>query len=93
MWTSDIEQVPLPTKVSNSTPEPSTPITASIRFIRLPEVMELTSLCRSAVLALEGFPKPVPLGSSRARAWVFAEVLGWMDAQMASRHTQSVGEL
>jgi len=46
-------------------------------FLRLPAVMERTGLCRSAVYAMEGFPKPVKLGG-RAVAWVASEVEAWI---------------
>jgi prophage regulatory protein len=46
-------------------------------FLRLPQVMERTGLCRSAVYAREDFPKPVKLGG-RAVAWVESEVQAWI---------------
>ena len=54
-------------------------------FLRLPETMERTGLCRSAIYGLEGFPRPVKLGSSRAVAWVASEIDAWVDAQIAAR--------
>jgi len=61
------------------------------KFLRLDQVRERTGLCRSAVYGLEGFPRPVKLGTSRAVAWVASEVDTWVDAQIAARHTQPVG--
>lgn len=46
-------------------------------LLRLPDVMGRTGLSRSAVYALEGFPKPVKL-SGRAVAWVQSEVEAWI---------------
>lgn len=47
------------------------------RFLRLQETMAKSGLCRSAVYALEGFPKPVKIGG-RAVAWVESEVEAWI---------------
>ena len=85
MWPSEIEQVPLPIKVSQPTPDISTPVASAISFMRLPEVKQVTTLCRSAILALDGFPKPVQLSPSRVKVWVRAEVLNWMEARMEER--------
>lgn len=93
MWPSEIEQIPLPTKTIPVIAESSTAITPAIRFIRLPEVKQLTSLCRSAILALPDFPKPVRLGTSRARAWIEFEVVGWMEHQIAERNTHIEGAM
>jgi prophage regulatory protein len=46
-------------------------------FLRLPQVMAQTGLCRSAVYALDGFPKPVKLGG-RAVAWLESEIQSWI---------------
>jgi len=93
MWPSEIQQIPSPTIVSQPTPDISTPITPVIRFMRLPQVTERTTLCRSAILALEGFPKAVRLGPTRARAWVESEVIEWMEQQIAARNNHIAGEL
>ena len=91
MWTSEIQQVPLPTQTIPVIAESSTAITPAIRFIRLPEVKQLTSLCRSAILAIDGFPKAVRLGPTRARAWIEFEVIGWMEQQIAARSADRGG--
>ena len=93
MWPSEIEQVPLPAKTIPVITEPSTPVASAISFMRLPEVKQVTTLCRSAILALDGFPKPVQLSPSRVKVWVRAEVLNWMEARMAERNTHIAGEL
>ena len=85
MWPSEIQDIPLSAKLTNTTPEPSLAVTPAMRFIRLPEVMQLTSLCRSAILAIPGFPRPLKLGSTRAKAWVELEVVQWMEQQIQQR--------
>lgn len=58
-------------------------------LLRLPDVMSRTGLSRSAVYALEGFPKPVKL-SGRAVAWVRSEVDAWIQETIkANRNTES----
>ena len=57
---------------------------ASIRFLRLAAVRELTGLSRSAIYALPGFPKAVPIGE-RAVAWREDEVRAWMRARIEER--------
>jgi len=57
-------------------------------FLRLPQVMERTGLCRSAVYAMEGFPKPVKLGG-RAVAWVESEVQAWIQKTIQSNRSES----
>jgi predicted DNA-binding transcriptional regulator AlpA len=61
------------------------------QFLRLEQVREKTGLCRSAVYGLEGFPRPVKLGTSRAVAWVASEVDFWVDAQIAARQNCEAG--
>lgn len=57
-------------------------------FLRLPQVMERTGLCRSAVYAMEGFPKPVKLGG-RAVAWVASEVDSWIQKTIQTNRSES----
>ncbi len=73
-WTTNIKELYLPIN-SGKDGEPSTPVAPAIRFIRLPEVMQLTFLRPSAVLALDGFPKHVQVGGSRSKAWIELEIL------------------
>jgi prophage regulatory protein len=53
-------------------------------FLRLPQVMERTGLCRSAVYGTEGFPSSVKLGGRRAVAWVSSEVDAWIQRTIAA---------
>ncbi|WP_192890968.1 AlpA family transcriptional regulator [Vibrio bathopelagicus] len=51
-----------------------------MRFIRMKQVMEMTSLSRSSInryIKEERFPRSVSLGC-RATAWLESEVKGWM---------------
>ncbi|MEZ9281835.1 AlpA family transcriptional regulator [Vibrio cyclitrophicus] len=51
-----------------------------MRFIRMKQVMEMTSLSRSSInryIKEERFPRCVPLGC-RAAVWLESEVQDWM---------------
>jgi len=61
------------------------------RFLRLDQVRERTGLCRSAVYGLEGFPRSVKLGGTRAVAWVASEVDAWVNEQVATRNAHIAG--
>ena len=54
------------------------------KLLRLEAVKELTGLSRSAIYAAPDFPRPVKI-SSRAVAWVEAEVRNWVDVRIAAR--------
>lgn len=60
------------------------------RLIRLPEVMAMIGMGRSTVyLRMQtdpGFPRPIKLSKGRtgAIAWVEAEVVEWIKAQISS---------
>lgn len=59
------------------------------RFMRLPEVMEITGLKHTRIRELEKkgkFPKRVVIGD-RANGWVESEILGWMKDRMARRES------
>ena len=51
------------------------------RFIRLPEVMNITGRRKSAVYDDPTFPRPVKLGK-RESAWIESEVRAWMAARI-----------
>jgi predicted DNA-binding transcriptional regulator AlpA len=55
------------------------------KILRLPQVQELTGLCRSAVYALKDFPRAVKIGGTRASGWFESDVQGWIDAQRNNR--------
>lgn len=57
------------------------------RILRLREVMRACGLARSTIYAYQRsgrFPRSIPLGG-RARGWVDAEVMAWIEAQRAAR--------
>ena len=58
-----------------------------MRFLRKPEVLELTGLCHSTMyrdIKLGIFPKPVKVGNKASR-WVEAEIRNWMEQRIANR--------
>ena len=62
-----------------------------VRFIRLPEVREITGLSRSQIYRLEAdpagrFPKRIKLGTgpTSATAWIEAEVTTWCNDRIAA---------
>lgn len=67
----------------------TSPITPEIRLVRLPEVLNLTGLSRSAVyqrMAQERFPRAVQL-TPRAIAWRLDEVTDWIESRpRTARH-------
>lgn len=59
--------------------------TETRRFIRLPQVQELTSLSRSEIyrrIAAGTFPAQVKIGAAHA-VWIESEVAAWVDARIA----------
>jgi prophage regulatory protein len=57
------------------------------RFLRLPEVINLTALGKTSLYARikQGqFPAPVPVGTRRV-AWLQSEVSAWMQNRVAQR--------
>lgn len=55
------------------------------KFLRLPEVKELTGLSKSSVYAMiaEGsFPKQIPIGP-RLVVWVESEIQNWIAEQIS----------
>ena len=59
----------------------------NIKFLRMAQVRELTTMGRSTILervARGEFPKPVRL-SPQTRVWVAGEVDRWMSQQAATR--------
>jgi len=56
------------------------------RIIRLPAVIELVGLKRTAIyerIKMGDFPKPVKLG--RASGWVESEMQAWIETRMKER--------
>jgi prophage regulatory protein len=67
----------------------STPTSTADNLLRLEQVMQITSLCRSHVflLAKKGqFPSSITVGVRGAR-WSEREVRQWIAAQIASART------
>lgn len=61
------------------------------RFIRLPQVCRMVGFRRAMIYKLIGHPDPslrlpAPVKVGRASAWVEAEVIAWLDAQVARRN-------
>ena len=57
-----------------------------IKFLRLPQVKEITSLSRSSIYRLVAsgdFPKQIPVGANQV-VWVKWQVEEWMEQQIAS---------
>ncbi|MGD9842226.1 MAG: helix-turn-helix transcriptional regulator [Steroidobacteraceae bacterium] len=61
--------------------------TVSIQVIRLPQVRQMTGLCRSSIYQLEAneqFPKRVQIGP-RSVGWVKHEIQGWLAIRIENR--------
>lgn len=58
--------------------------TGRLQILRLPEVCDVTGLCRSMVYQLESehrFPKRIKIGM-RAVGWVAEEIQEWLEQQV-----------
>jgi len=54
--------------------------TEKIRVLRLPEVCEITGLCRSSIYQIEAeqrFPHRIKIGA-RSVGWIESEIQGWL---------------
>jgi prophage regulatory protein len=67
-----------------------------LRLLRVGDVIDLTKLSKSYVYALaaEGrFPRSIPLvPGGTSRAWVYSEVLEWIDQRIAERDQEAGNE-
>ncbi len=57
----------------------------SLQILRLPQVLQVTGLCRSMIYQLEAanrFPQRIRIGS-RAVGWLHSEVQDWLDSQFS----------
>jgi len=64
---------------------------ASLKILRLPQVCEVTGLCRSMIYQLEAdlkFPQRVKIGV-RAVGWLDKEVNAWLNKRIALSRTNS----
>jgi len=62
-----------------------------MRFLRLPEVLNMTALSRSSVYRLMNagtFPASIQL-SAKSIAWVEEEVQNWIEQRIAKRDSSS----
>ena len=58
------------------------------RLLRLPQVIERTSLTRSTIYELMekgAFPRPVKISGARSNAWVESEVDAYVEARIQAR--------
>jgi prophage regulatory protein len=63
----------------------------SLRILRLPQVCEVTGLCRSMIYQMEAdsrFPRRVKIGV-RAVGWLDNEVHAWLIRRVAMSRTKS----
>ncbi len=62
------------------------------RFIKLPEVIQKTSRCKSSIYELISkgeFPKQVSVGGEKAIAWLEEDVDQWIDDRVAESKVQA----
>jgi prophage regulatory protein len=67
------------------------PTASSGPLWRRPAVRAYTGVSDTTLdrlIAASKFPRPVPLGSGRAVAWVSTEVVAWVEARIAERDSQ-----
>lgn len=58
------------------------------QLIRLPEVIQRTSLGRSTIYDLMekgAFPRPVKISGARSNAWITSEIDAYVEARIADR--------
>jgi prophage regulatory protein len=63
-----------------------------MRFMKLKEVIRVTSLSRATIYRLISsgeFPKQIPLGD-KSVAWLESEVYGWMENRISNRSNSRV---
>jgi len=63
---------------------PATAHSQNLHVLRLPQVCELTGLCRSMVYQMEAeqrFPRRIKIGT-RAVGWLEGEILSWLSARI-----------
>jgi len=66
-------------------------MSAQIRFLRLPAVLEKTGLSKTSVYTLPNFPRPIKIKAGAAlqggARWVESELDEWMQSLIQSRNT------
>ena len=58
------------------------------KLLRLPDVIERTSLRRSTIYDLMekgAFPRPVKISGARSNAWIADEIQAYVEARIAER--------
>lgn len=93
-WTNKLEDLPMLTTTSVSKQTNSLAATPA-KFIRIEEVMEITSCCRSTIFQLQKagkFPACVLIAKRGAR-FVESEIIQWMNERMAERNKHIAGEM
>jgi prophage regulatory protein len=68
---------------------------SSLRILRLPQVCEVTGLCRSMIYQLEAdlrFPQRVKIGV-RAVGWLDMEVNDWLIKRIALSRAPPIGNI
>lgn len=67
---------------------------STLQVLRLPQVIQITGLCRSMIYQLEAadrFPRRIRIGS-RAVGWLHSEIQQWLESQIQlSRRIQTPG--
>ena len=74
--------------VPQRSPSSATTAEATSTFVRMPNVLRMTGLCRSTIyrlIAEDKFPTPVKLGD-RAVAWRQSDLDRWSSAREPSSH-------
>jgi prophage regulatory protein len=69
----------------------SSPVSSRIHLLRLPQVCEVTGLCKSVVYQLEAeqrFPKRIRI-TQRSVGWIEGEVQAWLSQRVASSRTST----
>jgi len=68
----------------------------ALTLLRIGDVVDFTKLSKSYIYALtnEGrFPKSIPLvPGGKSRAWVYSEVLDWIEQRIAERDMETGNE-
>jgi prophage regulatory protein len=73
----------------------NSPNESSLRILRLPQVCEVTGLCRSMIYQLEAdlrFPQRVKIGV-RAVGWLDMEVNDWLIKRIALSRAPPIGNI
>jgi len=62
-----------------------------VKIIRLPKVLEITSLSKGTIynkMKIKEFPQSVSLGAN-STGWIFSEVQEWLESLIAKRDSNS----